>query len=178
MQAWRNVLLVPVLGAAAFNVLACYTVYDRSGGVAYQSENQPVDMSRPLHEALSARFGTGAHMIFNEAQCQVVSSLASGSGARNVSTVSPLLMDERTARAMNLPHTMIGHGVALVQPRDAVVPPGVTVLATPRMAAATPARDTVITEWRGPAGTTVETVDRPQLADPTRMMGAGPSPRR
>jgi hypothetical protein len=178
MQAWRNVLLFPLLGVAAFNALACYTVYDRSGGVAYQSEMQPVDMSKPLHEALSARFGTGAHMIFNEAQCQGVSSLASGSGARSVSTVSPLLTDERTARAMNVPHTTLGRGIALVQPRDAVMPPGVTVLATPRMAAAASARDTVITEWRNPPGVTVESVDRPQLNDPTRAMGAGPAPRR
>lgn len=168
MRLWKLLLLAP-LGLAAFNAMACYTVYDRSDRVVYQSDKAPVDMSRPLHETLPARF-PGGHMIFDtSAECAVISSIASGSGGRNMTTASPLLTDERTARAMGMPHTQLAGGIALVQARDASMAPGITVLPPEpggTFAARRATRDAVITEWRDPP------------TDSTRMMGAGPAPRR
>lgn len=147
-----------LLGLPALAVLpasACYTVYDRSERVVYQSEAPPVDMSRPLHETLPARF-PGGHLIFNLSdECQVISSVASGNGGRDMTSRAPLLMDERTAVAMKLPHTMVAGGVALVQARDASLAPGLTVLASTgapdtRAMGAGPAQRKVITELRDP----------------------------
>ena len=147
----RYLLLWAVLGAASFNASACYTVYDRSERVVYQSQTPPVDMSRPLHETLPSRF-PGGHMIFDTAsECQVVSSVAAGGGARNMATLSPLLIDERTAVAMRMPHTMLAGGIALVQPRDATLAPGLTVLPSTSLAAA-------------------------KMPSNTAVMGAGPRP--
>ena len=140
---------------AVLPALACYTVYDRSERVVYQSETAPVDMSRPLHETLPARF-PGGHMTFSLSdECQVISSVASGSGGRDMSSRSPVLMDTRTAVAMKLPHTVLAGGVALVQARDATLAPAVTVIASQgmpdtRSMGAGPARRPVITELRDP----------------------------
>jgi hypothetical protein len=180
MRRWTTLLLSPVLGLAAFNAAACYTVYDRSDRVVYQSERPPVDMSRPLHETLPARF-PGGHMIFEAGgECAVISSLATGMGGRNLSTTSPLLTDESTARAMRLPHTQLAGGIALVQPRDASMAPGITVVpsSATTFAASRPARDTVITELRSSPASTAEAAERRRAEDSTRMMGAGPAPKR
>ncbi len=177
MRHWKLLLLSPMLGCASFNAAACYTVYDRSDRVVYQSEKAPVDMSRPLHETLSERF-PGGHMIFGgDVECRVISSVAAGSGARNMATASPLFTNESSARAMHVRHIPLPGGIALVQPRDAVMAPGLTILPadTTAVAARRAGRDTVITEWREPP-MTVESLDRSR--DATRAMGAGPAPRR
>lgn len=54
-----------VLGLAAMNAMACYTVYDKSNRIAYQGLDAPVDMSLPLSTALQARF-PGGHMVFEQ----------------------------------------------------------------------------------------------------------------
>lgn len=158
MQRWKSLLLAPVLCAMSLNALACYTVYDRSDRVVYQSNTPPVDMSRPIHQTLPARF-PGGHMIFDtSSECPVVSSVASGMGGRTLSSKAPLLTDRETAWAMGLPHTVLATGVALVQPRDAVLAPGVTVVpsafaaapATNVMGAGPSRRGAVITELRDP----------------------------
>lgn len=46
---------------------ACYTVMDTQGVVLSQTSTPPVDMSRPLHETVPARYGRGAHMVFGVA---------------------------------------------------------------------------------------------------------------
>jgi hypothetical protein len=125
MQDWKFILIGSVLGTASFHAAACFTVYDRIDRVVYQSQTPPVDMSRPLHETLPAGF----HMIFDAGgDCPVISSVASGNGGRDMSSTSPLLTDQRTARAMRLPYTVLQSGVALVQPRDAAVAPGISVI--------------------------------------------------
>ncbi|HSV35298.1 MAG TPA: hypothetical protein VLI46_07055 [Ramlibacter sp.] len=154
MQRWKYLLLLP-LGIASFHASACYTVYDRNERVVYQSEMPPVDMSRPLHETLPARF-PGGHMIFDaSSECQVISSVASGMGAPTLSSRSPLLTEQRTAQAMNVPHIVLEGGVALVQQRDAVMAPGISVVPSSgvpntSMMGAGPSRSRVITELRDP----------------------------
>jgi hypothetical protein len=158
MQHWKYLLLCAGLGAATFDAAACYTVYDRSERVVYQSPVAPVDMSRPLHETLPARF-PGGHMIFDAAaDCQSLASAPSRPG-RNMASQAPLLTETSRAVAMKVPHTPLGAGIALVQPRDATVPPGLTVLPATAVAAnppntavmgAGPGRGPVITELRDP----------------------------
>lgn len=134
----KHLLLCAVLGAASFSASACYTVYDRSERVVYQSEQPPVDMSRPIHETLPARF-PGGHMIFDTAgECTQISSAAAGRGAPDTTTRSPLLTDPRTAVAMRMPHVMLAGGVALVQARDATLAPGLTVIPSEPMIASAP----------------------------------------
>ncbi|MBA3772132.1 MAG: hypothetical protein H0X13_06500 [Ramlibacter sp.] len=172
MQRWKYLLLCPVLGAASFSAAACYTVYDRSDRVVYHAPTAPVDMSRPIHETLPAIY-PGGHMIFDTAaDCpEVVTPRA----AANRSVASPLLTDERTARAMQLRHTVLASGVALVQPRDAAMPSGITVLSSTVVADRRAGRDTVITEMRNPPMTIVQSGDRVAVERDTRAMGAGPS---
>lgn len=128
MTRWKLHLLGCLLGLLGLDAMACFTVYDRSDRVVYQSQTPPVDMSRPLHETVPARF-PGGHMIFElGADCHVISSVAAGRGERSVWTSSPLLTDARTARSMGLPYREMAAGVALVAPQDAVMLPGFTVL--------------------------------------------------
>jgi len=147
----NQLILCSLLGFAASQALACYTVYDRSDRIVYQSQTPPVDMSRPLHETLQARF-PGGHMIFEAAgDCPVISSVASGAGGPTLSSISPLLMDQRTAEVLKVPHKVLSNGVVLVQPRDAIMAPGMTVIpSTAVMGAAAPSRGGVITELRDP----------------------------
>jgi len=159
-------VLCAVLVAASFDASACYTVYDRSDRVVYQSENPPVDMSRPIHETLPLRFPDG-HMVFDTtATCPATTSIAARGGVIDTRTHSPLLTDERTAVAMGMPHTRLAGGIALVQPRDAILAPGLTVLADTRLAAsrsntsamgAGPSTGPVITELRDPPLTIEQT---------------------
>jgi hypothetical protein len=128
MKLHRCSIVGALLGVAAVPALACYTVYDSSQRVVYQSERPPVDMSRPIHETLPARF-PGGHMVFEAAgECPVINSVAMGSGGRTLSSVSPLLTDQKTARALGLAHRVLPSGAAVVAPRDVSLPPGVTVL--------------------------------------------------
>jgi hypothetical protein len=147
-------LLCAVLGAASFNASACYTVYDRSDRVVYQSENPPVDMSRPLHETLPSRFPGGQLVFDTSASCPVFSI-----AAHDWTTHSPLFTNERTAQAMRVPHTRLAGGIAMVEPGAAPLPPAITVIPDTRMASARsntsamgagPSRRPVITELRDP----------------------------
>jgi len=167
MRHWKSALLVPLLALAASQAMACYTVYDRSNNVVYQSEKPPVDMSRPLHETLPARF-PGGHMIFDGGECSPVNSLAIGVGGRTPSS-SPLLTNQKTALEMQVPHRQLAGGIALVAPGQAVVPAGLTVV-PPTVTATAPdtrvlgagrASDQrpVITEYREPPLTVIRRGD-------------------
>jgi hypothetical protein len=159
MRRWKTILLLP-LGLASLQAFAtCYTVYDSANRVVYQSEKSPVDMSRPLHETLPARF-PGASMVFDDSrECSVISSVALGNGGQTVRTASPLLTDERTARALHLPHRSLGGGIAVVAPQGAMMGPGVTVVPAASVASKSASREPVITEWRNPPMTTVQRGD-------------------
>ena len=162
-------LLGAVLGAASFQASACYTVYDRSDRVMYQSQDPPVDMSRPIHETLPSRF-PGGHMVFDTSPtCPVTPSAAARGRVIDTTTNSPLLTDEGTAVAMGMPHTRLAGGIALVQSRDAVVPPRLTVVPDTRLAerrsntsamGAGPSPGPVITELRDPPVTIEQAGDR------------------
>jgi hypothetical protein len=152
---FRYRLLALLLGLAAGQALACYTVYDRLGRVVYSDPSPPVDMSRPLHETLPARF-PGAHMVFDtQAECAAVSpplpAVAAGEGA-------PLLTDRWMAEAMNVPYTVLHGVIVMVQPRHARVGPGVTVVPA-KAAAQRVAQGMVITELRDPPLTIVQSAD-------------------
>jgi len=164
------------LALAASPALACYTVYDRSDRVVYQSEKPPIDMSRQIHETLPERF-PGGHLVFDgAAECPVISSVAAGTGARTVWSTAPLLTDLHTARAMNLPYAVMPGGIALIQPRDAVMLPGITVLpaaatagvASTSVMGAGPGRGAVITELRDPPMTIEEAGGRVTIREPAR----------
>jgi hypothetical protein len=172
-----RILFSSLLALASAQAMACYTVYDRSNQVVYQGEEPPVDMSLPLHEALAPRF-PGASMIFDASTaCQSVVT----SRAPSVAGGTPLWTNVQTAKAMRVPHTQLARGIALVQPANARIAPGVTVMpaAPTALAQVQPARGTVITEYRSPNGAIVELVDRGSDAEAaTRTMGAAPAPRR
>lgn len=174
MKHFTRVLFGSLVAAASVQALACYTVYDRSNRVMYQGERPPVDMSLPIHQTLPARF-PGGHMVFDgTAACQDIAStrLAPVPGG------TPLLTDRHTAQAMRVPYTTMAGGIALVQPREAAMRPGLTVVPATSLAAAPgTSRQTVITEWRDAPVTTQETIER-RTGDSTRMLGAGPAPRR
>lgn len=143
MKHLTLVLFGSLLSAASLQALACYTVYDRSNRVMYQSEQPPVDMSLPIHETVPARF-PGGHMVFDSTiLCQDVVAARQAP----VPGGTPLLTDRQTAQSMRVPYVAMAGGLALVQPREAAMRPGVTV----------------VPAWEG---------------DSTRMMGAGPAPRR
>jgi hypothetical protein len=147
MRRWTSILLVPLLGLASAQAIACYTVYDANNRVLYQSDKPPVDMSRPLHETIPARF-PGGQMVFDDSSvCPVVSSVAIGNGGPVTRTSSPLLTDEKTARELGLPHRKLGANIAMVPARAVAMDPGVTVVqATP--APKSRRNETVITEYR------------------------------
>ena len=174
MKFAKPVLLCALLAGASLQAgAACYTVYDQSNRVLYSGERPPVDMSLPIHETVPARF-PGGHMIFDtQADCPSIAALTPAP----VRGGSPLLTDARTARAMNVPHTQLAGGIALVRQENATMRPGVTVMPATALAMA-PARDTVITELRDPPMTVVESVERDYPSEATRAMGAGPAPRR
>lgn len=54
------------LGTAAHAV--CFTVLDAKGEILSETSTPPVDMSRPLHETVEKRFGSGAVMVFGLAE--------------------------------------------------------------------------------------------------------------
>jgi hypothetical protein len=159
-------LLAGLLALAAGQVLACYTVYDRSGYVVYNDEAAPVDMSRPIHETLPARFPGGQLVFDTRIDCASISTaapIAAGGGA-----TPPLLTNVRTARSMHVPYTMLAGGIALV--RGARVRPGVTVVPAEAfsVAVAQPQRGTVITELREPPVTILESRDGVAISEISR----------
>lgn len=152
-------LLACVLGLGAAQVLACYTVYDPSGRVVYSASTPPVDMSRPIHETLPARF-PGGHMVFDaQALCARASPLARASAGGS----TPLLTDRRTAQAMNVPYTMLPGGIALVQAHQARLEPGVTIVPA-EVLAARRSHGAVITELRDPPVTIVQSRDGMEIS--------------
>lgn len=130
MRVARFAFLIP-LAFASHVALACYTVYDPSGRVVYQSEQPPVDMSRPLHETIPARFPGGQLVFDGASECTVINSVAVGRGGTVMASTSPLLTDESTARAMRVRHASLGRGIALVAPGDVRMGPGVMVVPSP-----------------------------------------------
>jgi hypothetical protein len=168
-----KIALLAGLALAGANAMACYTVYDASNRVVFQSTEAPVDMSQPLHSALARRFSAGASMVFNQgASCTPitlaqVSRPASGMVPANTirmertgkqvspSSGAPLLTDRATAQRQGLPHTVVAGNIVMVQGAAAE-------RATANMGTMTviPA-DTAVA--RGPVG------------PDTRMMGGAPS---
>lgn len=73
MHAMKKQLLIlaTALLAAAGAQASCYTVLGPKGDILSQSPNPPVNMSRPLHETVTNKYGPGAHMVFGiaEADC-------------------------------------------------------------------------------------------------------------
>jgi hypothetical protein len=162
---FRQALLACLLGLAVPHVLACYTVYDRHGRVVYNEETPPVDMSRPLRETLPARF-PGGHMVFDaQAWCDSITPMSPVVAGRGG---TPLLTDRRTAQAMNVPYSVLAGGIALVQPRDARVRPGFTVVPAKALAVSPPTSGTVITELRNPPMTIVQLGDRVVMSELSR----------
>lgn len=151
MRQLKRILFGFALAAGALQALACYTVYDRSGRVMYQGEQPPVDMSLPLHQALPVRY-PGGHLVFDtttECPALATARLAPAPGG------TPLLTNQQTAQAMRVPYTAMAGGIALVRPEAASMRPGLTVVPSTTFAA-----------------------ERRRVEDSTRMMGAGPAPRR
>lgn len=145
-----RILSGSLLAAASLQAMACYTVYDRSNRVMYQSDQAPVDMSLPIHETIPARF-PGGHLVFDgSTACQDVVA----SRQAPVPGGTPLITDQQMAKAMRVPYTAMAGGLALVRPEAATMRPGLTIVPTTSLAAT------------------------PRSLDPTRMMGAGPAPRR
>ena len=174
MKHLIRVLSGSLLAAASLQAMACYTVYDPASRVMYRGEQPPVDMSQPLHQTVDSRF-PGGHLVFDSATgCQDVAAARPAP----VPGGTPLLTDQHTAQAMRVPYTTMAGGIALVQPRAAAMRPGLTIVPAPTLAAApNPGRESVITEWREPQAVTAEQARR-RAVDSTRMMGAGPAPRR
>lgn len=132
-----KIAIVGALALAAANAMACYTVYDAQKRVVWQGSDPPVDMSLPLHEAVSRRFGAGSTMVFNQNdQCTPVSiaRVARPTGTTpppntlrmertgrqySPSSEAPLLTDRRTAEANGLPHTEVAGDVVMVPPAAA-----------------------------------------------------------
>ena len=79
MRRWTTLLLSPVLGLAAFNAAACYTVYDRSDRVVYQSERPPGRPTTIRSIRPNRPFRTYSHAVRKKAElrcwlpvCQVM----------------------------------------------------------------------------------------------------------
>jgi hypothetical protein len=160
--------LVCALGLVSVNAMACYTVYDRSNNIVYNSQTAPVDMSRPIHETVPAKFPGGTMVFDLSSDCPreaPVRTVAAPPPSRN----TPLLTDRRTAAAMGVPHTILPSGVAMIRKTPAVLAAGVSVIPTasrapavaPVIAPAVTAQrgqrqDTVITELHNPPLTVVQ----------------------
>jgi hypothetical protein len=166
-----KIALLAGLALAGANAMACYTVYDASNRVIFQSVEAPVDMSQPLHAALERRFAKGSSMVFNQGATCTPVTLAQVArpavGAIPVNTIrlertgrqvspsseAPLLTDRVTAVRQGLPHTVVAGDIVVVQgaaaARGTANMPTMTVIPADTAIARAPAVD-------------------------TRMMGAGP----
>ncbi len=156
MRRLTITLLGLLASAASFNALACYTVHDGAGRVVYQGAEAPVDMSRPLHETVPQRF-PGGHLVFDTSTvCTSINATGAGQtrGMQRTVLSSPLLTDAATAQRMNVPHTMIARGVAVVNGPAIAMAPAVTVIPSEQTAVAIARADrqnrspVVITEYR------------------------------
>lgn len=157
--------LLCAVGLASFNAMACYTVYDRDNQIVYNAQTPPVDMSRPIHETVPARF-PGGTMIFGSGTDCPRDPPARVSIPAAPSKPSPLLTDRRTAAALNVPHTVLPSGAVLIREPSSVTIAALSVYPTSYPApvmmatAVTPQRaarrETVITELHNPPLTVVQ----------------------
>ena len=72
--------ILAVIAACGFASMAeatCYTVYDKSGKMIYQSSDAPVDTRLEYHRTVPQRFGPGATIVYigNEESCSPLGSL-------------------------------------------------------------------------------------------------------
>jgi hypothetical protein len=164
----KSFLLAGLFAAASLPALACYTVYDRANRVMYQGDQPPVDMSRPVHETVPARFPGGTMIFDTSTSCP---SLVASAARAPTRTGSTLLTDERTAQAMGVQYTAMAGGLAVVQAGEARMKPGVTVVPSRNFDVAVASapdtrsmggppsvtsRSTVITEMRNPPLTVIQ----------------------
>jgi hypothetical protein len=87
----RPILIAAGLLLSQHALATCYAVYS-GDRLVYRSVASPVDLSRPLHETVPARFGRGATMMFT----------ASSEGCTTVDVSappSPLLTNEEGVRS-------------------------------------------------------------------------------
>lgn len=168
MKAKLGVLCGLLLAGA--NAMACYTVYDAAGRVTYRGMEAPVDMSLPLHQAVSERFPAGSSVVFDQGTtCTPVglAQVARPTGPMvpvntirmertgrqaSPSSSAPLLTDRQTAQRQGLPHTVVAGDIVVVPASAAarVDLPTFTVVPADTALARAPAVD-------------------------TRMLGAGPA---
>jgi hypothetical protein len=159
----KYALLGGLLMLAGANAMAaCYTVYDAANRVVYQGTEAPVDMSLPLHEALSQRFPRGAQLVFDQSstctpvglaqlprptgtdvppntiRLERVNSRPTSSGP------SPLFTERKTAERANLPHTTVSGDIVRVpaEVADRVMNASVSVIPSGLVAAAPVAPNT------------------------------------
>lgn len=149
-------VLLPLVAAASFNAWACYTVYDRANRVVYQGESPPVDMSRPLHETLPARYPGGQLVFDSEARCPAMNRRAPVVTVRDS---VPLLTTKRIAQAMKVPYTVLSGDIVMVPPGHAQTAPAVTIIPPQALDTSSPGRGMVITELRRPPMTIVQSAD-------------------
>ena len=152
----KNLALVVLLGLAAGNAAACFTVYDRSNAIVYYAQTPPVDMTPPFNDKLQKVF-PGSHLVFGSTTgCPV--KQAGYNPAKLPAATSPLFTDKRTAEEMKLNHTVLPNGAALVAKPPTGMRPGFTVMNLDGQAAISPAvkSSPVITELRDPPITIIE----------------------
>lgn len=155
--------LASALGLVSIHAMACYTVYDRAGHIVYNAQTPPVDMSRPIHETLPAVY-PGGTMVFDLSNDCPREQPARMKADPPPAKPSPLLTDRRTAAEMDLPHTILPSGVALIS-RPPVMTAGISVIPSgspaPEIAPAVTAHRslrpaTVITEMYNPPLTVIQ----------------------
>ena len=152
----KNLALVALLGLAAGNASACFTVYDRSNAIVYYAQTPPVDMTPPFNDKLQKVF-PGSHLVFGSTTgCPV--KQAGYNPAKPPAATSPLFTDKRTAEEMKLNHTVLPNGAAMVAKPPTGMRPGFTVMNLGGQAVIAPAAKSspVITEMRNPPITIIE----------------------
>ncbi len=160
----KNLALVALLGLAAGNAAACFTVYDRTNAIVYYAQTPPVDMTPPFNEKLQKVF-PGSHLVFGSTTgCPV--KQAGYNPARPPAATSPLFTDKRTAEEMKLSHSVLPNGAALVAKPPVGMRPGFTVMnlggqtttdrAASRPSVSSSKQSPVITEMRDPPVTVIE----------------------
>ena len=125
----RHALVAAAAALAAGQALACFTVYDRNNRIVYNAVTPPVDMSRPLHETVPAKF-PGGHLVNNNGgPCPRDTGGVGGSLRVSSETAgrSPLLTDAASAAAMGLQGTPVGHGAVVVRERPDSMRPGMNI---------------------------------------------------
>lgn len=158
--------LTVLLGVAAGNAVACYTVYDRSNAIVYYAEAPPVDMTPPFTDRLQKNF-PDSHLVFGSGTgCPA--RQAGYNPTKPPAPTSPLFTDQQTARDLKLTHRILPNGTAMVDKPPTGMRPGFTVMNLgSRAATATPGtlpqtseasskRGPSMTEMRNPPMTVIE----------------------